>query len=398
MSFIAGSPLSATGGRVGQQCHLAGVLDRDGDVTLVLDAVAGHPTRADLAAVGDELAEQGGVLVVDTGRLLLAELAKLLLGLAEYGLGHCGASSSEARLRRNGRLVVWKLPAFEAGRRAPVLPTGGWSEGWLVVADAGGAPRVAGGCAAALTALATGRGGRSGPRVVGRRGLAAALGLAATLAATTGVAASAALAAGAVDLGGRELQRGADLVDLDLEDGPLLTFAGLVGPGLEPALDDHPHAPLQRLGDVLRRLPPDGAAQEHRLAVDPLVGVLVEAARGRGHREVGDRGARGREAQLGVVGEVADHGDDGLACHEVSLSVPFGCPTHRCRRHRRWEVSIHRRGGPPRGPPHRTRRPRRRGYLLSGRMTLVRRIDSFSVSWRSSSLTVSGSALRVTTA
>src|SRR3954469_11264973 len=89
--------LSATGRRVGQQGDLTGVLDRDGHVALVLDAVAGHPTRADLAAVGDELAEQGGVLVVGTGRLLLAELADLLLGLAEYGLGHCGASSSEAR-------------------------------------------------------------------------------------------------------------------------------------------------------------------------------------------------------------------------------------------------------------------------------------------------------------
>src|SRR5215212_4772334 len=89
--------LSATGRGVGQQRELAGVLDRDRDVALVLHAVAGDPTRADLAAVGDELAEQGGVLVVDTGRLLLAELADLLLGLAEYGLGHCGASSSEAR-------------------------------------------------------------------------------------------------------------------------------------------------------------------------------------------------------------------------------------------------------------------------------------------------------------
>src|SRR3954469_11937197 len=105
MSFIAGSPLSATGGRVGQQGHLAGVLDRDGDVTLVLDAVAGHPTRADLAAVGDELPEQGGVLVVGTGRLLLAELADLLLGLAEYGFGHCGASSSEARRRVSAGMV-----------------------------------------------------------------------------------------------------------------------------------------------------------------------------------------------------------------------------------------------------------------------------------------------------
>src|SRR5689334_2601118 len=101
MSFIAGSPLSATGGRVRQQGHLAGVLDRDGDVPLVLDAVAGHPTGADLAAVGDELAEQVGVLVVDTGRLLLAELANLLLRLADHCLRHCGAPF-EPGSRRNG--------------------------------------------------------------------------------------------------------------------------------------------------------------------------------------------------------------------------------------------------------------------------------------------------------
>src|SRR5688572_31384358 len=83
--------LSATGGRVGQEGELAGVLDSDRHVALVLDAVAGDPTRADLAAVGDELAKQAGVLVVDTGRLLLAELANLLLGLANHCLGHCGA-------------------------------------------------------------------------------------------------------------------------------------------------------------------------------------------------------------------------------------------------------------------------------------------------------------------
>src|SRR3954465_14439411 len=83
--------LSATGRRVGQQGDLTGVLDRDGHVALVLDAVAGHPTRADLAAVGDELPEQRGVLVVDAGRLLLAELANLLLRLAHNCLGHCGA-------------------------------------------------------------------------------------------------------------------------------------------------------------------------------------------------------------------------------------------------------------------------------------------------------------------
>src|SRR5664279_369952 len=106
MSFISWDLLagrSARRGRVGQQSHLAGVLHRDGDVALVLDAVARHPARPDLAAVGDELAQEGGVLVVDVGHLLLAELANLLLGLAEYWLGHCGAPFREPGSRRNGR-------------------------------------------------------------------------------------------------------------------------------------------------------------------------------------------------------------------------------------------------------------------------------------------------------
>src|SRR3954449_2789614 len=130
MSFIAGSPLSATGGRVGQQRHLTSVLDRDGHVALVLDAVAGHPTRADLAAVGDELAEQGGVLVVDTGRLLLAELANLLLGLAEYGLGHCGASSSEARPGEAGMVgVCWWVWCWVGQNGGSSLATPGAPQG-----------------------------------------------------------------------------------------------------------------------------------------------------------------------------------------------------------------------------------------------------------------------------
>src|SRR3954467_10610889 len=96
MIFMSRLP-PATGRGVGQQRELAGVLDRERDVPLVLDAVAGDPTGADLAAVGDELAEQRGVLVVDAGRLLLAELANLLLGLANHCLGHCGAPFLEAR-------------------------------------------------------------------------------------------------------------------------------------------------------------------------------------------------------------------------------------------------------------------------------------------------------------
>src|SRR6476620_9221756 len=94
MSFIplssaTGSPGSACGRGVGQQGDLAGVLHRDRDVTLVLTAVAGDPTGPDLAAVGDELPQQPGVLVVDVLGLVLAERAHLLLRLAQDGLCHC---------------------------------------------------------------------------------------------------------------------------------------------------------------------------------------------------------------------------------------------------------------------------------------------------------------------
>src|SRR6202022_1464408 len=56
---------------------------------------------------------------------------------------------------------------------------------------------------------------------------------------TTEAAASAAAAAGLVDLGSGVPKRGPDLVDLDLEDGPLLAFAGLEGTLLESAADNH---------------------------------------------------------------------------------------------------------------------------------------------------------------
>src|SRR5215472_2471757 len=99
MSFIgvpligALPPSLASRARVGQQRHLARVLDRLGDVALVLRAVAGHPPRTDLAAVGNELPQQPGVLVVHPADLLLAEQADLLLRLADRWLGHRGAPS-----------------------------------------------------------------------------------------------------------------------------------------------------------------------------------------------------------------------------------------------------------------------------------------------------------------
>src|ERR1700722_16418628 len=85
------SPASASRARIGQQRHLARVLDRRGDIALMLRAVAGDPPGTDLAAVGDELPQQPGVLVVHAGDLLLAEQETLLLGLADRWLGHRGA-------------------------------------------------------------------------------------------------------------------------------------------------------------------------------------------------------------------------------------------------------------------------------------------------------------------
>ena len=209
-----------------------------------------------------------------------------------------------------------------------------------------GRSRRRGLAATAATLLGSG----SGPRVVAATGLLRA-GLLAALAAATGVAAATTRARGPGDLGGGERQRGADLVDLELHDRALLALAGLVGALLQTALHDDAHAALQRLGDVLRRLAPHRAGEEQRIAVLPLVGLLVERARRRRDPEVRHGRTRGGEAQLRVVNEVADHRDDGLACHESSLSVGSdqSRPTtsaHRRRWRRQWEVVIHRTGVP----------------------------------------------------
>src|SRR4051812_12236656 len=101
MSFIV--LMSARRRGVGQQRHLAAVLHCHGDVTLVLAAVAADAAGTDLAAVGDELPQQRRVLVVDVGRLVLAELADLLLDLADGGLGHWGSPEiSSGRVDQKG--------------------------------------------------------------------------------------------------------------------------------------------------------------------------------------------------------------------------------------------------------------------------------------------------------
>src|SRR5699024_5624842 len=95
-------------------------------------------------------------------------------------------------------------------------------------------------------------------------------------------------------------------------------LTGLEGPLLEAALHHHTGTLGQRLGHVLRLLPPDAAAQEQGLTVLPLARLLVKPARRARHREPGDRGTRRGEAELGIGGEIPDDGGDGLACHVSS--------------------------------------------------------------------------------
>ena len=214
------------------------------------------------------------------------------------------------------------------GRCCPSHPAGR-RPGCLVPPGLPGCPaaRVAGRLSAAPAALADGlaaAGGSltrpGGPRVLLLATLLAAE--AATLLAAEAAAAVTALGLG--DLGRRIPQRGADLVDLHLDDGALLAFLGLVGPGLQAAGDDDAGAAVERLGHVLRGIAPDRAAHEQGLPVLPLVALAVEGPRRGRDGEVGHGGAGRREPQLRVAGDVADDGDDGVASHGESSSLGSG--------------------------------------------------------------------------
>lgn len=229
--------------------------------------------------------------------------------------------------------------------------------------------------AAAPAAALVATGGSAGrPRVVGGSTALRAAAPAATRL-TAAVAALATTTAGLGDLGRGIAEAGADLVDVQLVDRALDALTVLVGPLLQPALHDDARASLKRLGDVLRRLTPDRAGQKEALAVLPLVRLAVEGA-GRGcDAEPRDRRTRGGEAQLGVVDEIADDRDDGLACH----GEPLGGCAAGC-----WCVLLLESRGRLSGE----------AQWVSGRRTLVRRTDSFRFIWRSSSLTTAGSACR----
>src|SRR3954462_10849302 len=109
MSFIssafpsAGRSRSARRAGVRQQGHLPRVLDGLGDLALLLHGDTGDAAGTDLAAVGDELAQDVDVLVVDLGDTRGLERVLLLLGLANRWLRHRGAP----RERETGQGPVW---------------------------------------------------------------------------------------------------------------------------------------------------------------------------------------------------------------------------------------------------------------------------------------------------
>src|SRR5699024_3858224 len=199
----------------------------------------------------------------------------------------------------------------------------------------------------------------AGPRV----GVGSALGRAvAALTALVAVsalaaeAASAAATAAALDLGGlrgRVAEGGAELVDVQLDAGAVVALAVGEGALLEAALCDHAGALLERRGHVLRGVAPDGAAEEQRLDVLPLVRLAVEGAGGGRDGERRDRDAGLRESQLGVRGEVADHRDDGAIRHGCSSAPGV------------WWI---------------VRGSETAGHSASRRMSLVRMTDSLSPS------------------
>src|SRR3712207_4554547 len=86
-------------GHVGQQSELAGALHGRRDLVLMTAARTRDPARADLAALGDELAQGGDVLVVDELHLVLAVLAGLAAAAAGTTLAVTPARRPAALLR-----------------------------------------------------------------------------------------------------------------------------------------------------------------------------------------------------------------------------------------------------------------------------------------------------------
>ena len=64
-------------GNVGQECNLTCALDGGSQLTLMLCTSSGDSSGKNLAALGNELSELCGILIVDISNLALAEYANL---------------------------------------------------------------------------------------------------------------------------------------------------------------------------------------------------------------------------------------------------------------------------------------------------------------------------------
>src|SRR5882757_4117983 len=150
-----------------------------------------------------------------------------------------------------------------------------------------------------------GGGGAGGPRVVSGR-LAGCLGpLLGALALRRGL-----IAGGLGHLRYGVRQARADRAD---REGRLLVLDAVLLPALRTELagDQHLHALLQRLADVLGEVFPGGAAVPEGVAVLPLLGLRVEAP-GVESQPYGRDGLAGlAETQLRIGDEAGDTGDGG---------------------------------------------------------------------------------------
>src|SRR5438105_3978131 len=126
------------------------------------------------------------------------------------------------------------------------------------------------------------------------------------------------------DAGRGPAEAGADLVGHDLDLRALLTVGVLPRALVEAAGDDDPRALGQALRGVLGHLLPAHHVEERRCLL-PLLGLAVHPAPVDGQPEAGRGLAAGCEAQLGVAGDVAHHGDR-VSVRHLTLSVRVSPP------------------------------------------------------------------------
>src|SRR4051794_478136 len=233
----------------------------------------------------------------------------------------------------------------------------------VVAVGAGGGPRVAGSTGGSRSSRAGSR-----PRLVGRD-------------LATGLPAAACRAR---HLSGGVAERGADLIDLELDGGALLALACLVGALLQATGRDDPGALRQRACDVLGELAPHARAEDQRFAVLPLVRLAVEVPRRRRDGEVRDGESVLRVPQLGISREVSHDGDDRLAGHRLYASCLTGFAGRAALR--------------AAFSAERSASAATIAMASSARRTLVRMICSLRFSWRSSSWVAALEAVKFTTA